>query len=124
VIRGLIIGHGTVGEGLDSAIQAISGNRGGIMFISNIGRSTADIAEEVRSFTQEHDCSGGLIIFVDLYGGSCWQGAKLAKSSFTHIVTGVNLPMLLSFMNKRDAHAFEDLPGILETDGKRGIKSG
>ena len=120
----MILGHGSVGEGLDSAIQAIAGNRGGITFISNIGRSTTDIAEDVRAFTQKYDCTDGLIIFVDLFGGSCWQGAKLANSPVAHIVTGVNLPMLLSFINKRDAHAFEDLPAILETDGKRGIRSG
>jgi mannose/fructose-specific phosphotransferase system component IIA len=124
VIQGLIIGHGAIGEGLESAIRTITGTCDGITYISNIGLSTADIAEEVRSFTREHDCSDGVIIFIDLFGGSCWQGAKLANTPDTHIVTGVNLPMLLSFMNKRSIHAFDDLPGILDTDGKRGIQAG
>ena len=124
MIQGLIIGHGAIGAGLESAISSIMGACDGISCISNIGLSTADIAEEVRSFTREHDCSEGLIIFIDLFGGSCWQGSKLANTPVTHIVTGVNLPMILSFMNKRSTHAFEELPGILETDGKRGIQAG
>ena len=113
MIRGLIIGHGAVGEGLESAITSITGSCDGVAFLSNAGRSTADIAEEVRVFAENTDCSDGLILFVDLFGGSCWQGAKLAGITGSYIVTGVNLPMLLSFLNKRDTITLDDLPNTI-----------
>ncbi len=121
MIQGIIIGHGDIGAGLISALKSISSRDDDIEFITNTGRSTSDIAGEVRAFSERVNCSDGLVIFVDLFGGSCWQGAKLANLPGSHVVTGVNLPMLLSFFNKRVTHAFEDLVIVLDRDGKRGI---
>ena len=122
MIAGLIVGHGDFGMAIQSALESISGESEKISFISNKGLSTKELAENIKAFTTNiHD--EGLIIFVDVYGGSCWRAAKMAKSPKSYILTGLNLPMLLSFIHKRKIFSFDDLPGVLDTDGKRGITS-
>ena len=61
-------------------------------------------------------------VFVDVYGGSCWRAARLARLPKAHVITGFNLPMLLSFVTKRTTVPFEEIPSVLNTDGERGIR--
>ena len=122
MIKGLIVGHRNIGEGLLNALESISGSFENIIFISNNGLSTNEIAEKIKDAYKEYQ-NDDVMIFVDVYGGSCWRAAKIAKLSGSHIVTGLNLPMLLSFVNKRNTFSSDELYTILETDGKRGIKS-
>ncbi len=122
MIKGLIVGHRNIGEGLLNALESISGSFENIIFISNNGLSTNEIAEKIKEACKEYQ-NDDVMIFIDVYGGSCWRAAKTAKLSGSHIVTGLNLPMLLSFVNKRNTFSFDELCTILETDGKRGIKS-
>ncbi len=119
-IRGLIIGHKNIGDGLLKALESISGTFEDIVFFSNDGLSTDELAEKIN--TAYTDCNNdGIIIFVDVYGGSCWRAAKMMKLLRCHIVTGLNLSMLLSFVNKRNSFSFDELPYVLVEDGKRGI---
>lgn len=120
MIAGLIVGHRNIGEAILTAIESISGNPEHLSSISNNGLSTGELTEKIKNFVSSTN-NDGLLIFVDVYGGSCWRAAKMAKAPGSHIVTGINLPMLLSFIKKRESFSFDDLPGVLETDGKRGI---
>ena len=119
MIRGFIIGHCDIGKAVVGALDSITGKVEGIHFFSNDGLSTKDLAEIIRDTAKESD--ERVVIFVDVYGGSCWRAAKQARLPNSFIITGLNLPMLLSFINKRDDYPFEDLPAILEHDAKRGI---
>lgn len=119
-IKGLIVGHKDIGNGLLKALESISGSFEDIIYFSNDGLSTKELADKIN--TACIDCQyNGIIIFVDVYGGSCWRAAKMAKLLRCHIITGLNLSMLLSFVNKRDSFSFDELSSILVTDGKRGI---
>ena len=105
--------------GLMEAVESICGPVSDIRILSNEGLSTRDLSDKI------HECAAGMntpvLIFVDIYGGSCWRAAKMARVQDSRILSGVNLPMLLSFVNKRDSVAHEDLPAVLTEDGKRGI---
>ena len=122
MVTGLIVGHRDIGEGILRALESISGSFKHLYFISNKGLSTQELTHKIEAFTKDIQVDG-LLIFVDVFGGSCWRAAKMAKSQRSHIVTGLNLPMLLSFINKRESFPFNELAGILEIDGKRGITS-
>ncbi|MFC1606896.1 PTS sugar transporter subunit IIA [Candidatus Latescibacterota bacterium] len=121
MIKGLIVGHSEFGSAVLQAIQAISGSTEDIYTISNIGLSTDDIIDKIRSICQP-ECQDGLLIFVDLFGGSCWRAAKKAAVPNSRIVTGLNLPMLLSFVSKRSEMLLDELADIMDVDGKRGIR--
>ncbi len=122
MIGGLIIGHSDIGESILRALKSITGGFKELHCLSNEGLSTVEMVEKIKDFSTGKQVDG-LFIFIDVYGGSCWRAAKIAKPDRSHIVTGVNLPMMLSFVQKRESFSFDDLPGILETDGKRGVKS-
>ena len=119
MIKGLVIGHRDIGDGLLKALESISGSFEDIVFISNKGLSTDELSGKITAACNNNE----VILFVDVYGGSCWQAAKKARLSRCHIITGVNLPMLISFVNKRRALSFDKLNTVLEKDGKRGIIS-
>jgi len=119
VIGGLIIAHEQLGESIIGALELISGTPELIHAVSNVGLSTSQLVDNIRECAIK--MPEGYVVFVDVYGGSCWRAAKMAVTADYHIVTGVNLPMLLSFVNKRKKFSFEELPAILEADGKRGI---
>jgi len=123
VIRGLLVGHAGFGEALLKALESISGVHEEIIPVSNEGLSTRDIADRIQDAARDsHD--EGIIVFVDVFGGSCWRAAKSARIPMSRIITGFNLPMLLSFVNKRTILPFEELAEVMENDGKRGICSG
>lgn len=119
MIRGFVIGHRDISNAFAAVLDSISGHVTDIYFFSNEGLSTGELAEAVKKTASDSD--EGTIIFVDLYGGSCWRAAKQAKLPKSHVVSGFNLPMLLSFINKRDSYSFDELPAVLKHDAKRGI---
>ena len=121
MITGIIVGHRNISEALLEALESINGAYENIIPISNNGLSTDEIIEKIKTASANGQ-DDGTVIFVDVFGGSCWQAAKRAKLPKCCIITGLNLPMLLSFVNKRETLSFDDLPSVLETDGKRGIK--
>ena len=123
MIKGLIIGHRNISSALLEALESISGTYKNLIPISNDGLSTREIVDKVKcAFTVSTDEE--VIIFIDVFGGSCWRAAKMVQLPRSHIITGLNLPMLLSFVNKRETvKNFDDLPAILKKDGKRGIIS-
>ena len=120
MICGLLVGHKDIGEGILRAVKSISGGVENFSYISNDGLSTNELVEKIKAFSDGYK-GEGLLVFVDLYGGSCWRASKKAKLENTHIISGANLPMLLSFINKRESVSLDELPVIIENDGKRGI---
>lgn len=64
-----------------------------------------------------------ILAMVDLRGGSCWMAARLLSRRFpgTRVLSGVNLPMIIAFLNKKDKFPFHELIEILEKEGHKGI---
>jgi len=120
MIGGLIVGHKKFGESILDAVRSIAGDFEHLISISNEGLSSDELAAMIRNALAELNV-GEVILFVDLFGGSCWRAAKMAKSGNNRIITGVNLPMILSFLHKRESLSFDALSEVLDTDGKRGI---
>ena len=62
-------------------------------------------------------------VFVDFFGGSCCHaGLSIEQSERVRVITGVNLPMLLAFLYKRDEVDFEKLPDELTARGHDSIR--
>lgn len=121
MIYGIIVSHRNVGHGILNALVGMYGDVDCLVSLSNEGLSTNELADNIREaarFAGEE----GVCVFVDAYGGSCWRASKLARLRNAHVITGFNLPMLLSFVTKRATIPFGELPAVLETDGKRGIR--
>jgi mannose/fructose-specific phosphotransferase system component IIA len=120
MIEGLIVAHRDLGDCLIRVVESITGTAEALSAISNEGLSTRELSEKIKEEVNKQP-GKGILIFVDAYGGSCWQASKLAKTPQTPLITGVNLSMLLSFIHKRKSFPLEELAEILTNDGRRGI---
>lgn len=122
MIGGIVISHGTMSTCLIETIETIYGNAEALAALSNIGLSTRELTETLRDTSKKMNVES-IVYFVDVFGGSCWQAAKMAKNRNDHIITGVNVPMILSFLHKRNDTSPDTIHEVLDSDGKRGIIS-
>lgn len=121
MIAGIIVTHGALGKAVLEAVSSIAGDVTDMAWISNEGLSAAELSSAIADAARTFDGSE-IVIFVDVFGGSCWRAAKTARVPDSSIVTGFNLAMILSFLHKRDTVPFGELSAILDTDARRGIR--
>ncbi len=123
MIKAIIITHGDLGRSLLNTTQKIIGEQQGIKVISNEHISMKDLVENLHAAVKDWD-KEKLIFFIDFLGGSCWHAARVVKKDKEDItlISGVNLPMLLAYINHRDRYQLHDLADYLkETSDKATI---
>ncbi len=120
-VRGILLSHGRLAEGMVDAVQRIAGLEEGVLVaMSNDGQSPQGLADLVDALV------GGepVVIFTDLGTGSCALTAQLTCRNHGRraVVFGMNLPMLLDFVFHRELPLTRLVPRLLEK-GKEGVKS-
>jgi len=122
MIHGVVYTHADLGAALCRAVESMMGQQNGLVGISNEGLSGDAMLTVVEEAIAES--SDGAVVFTALFGGSCWRVAEQLTSGRNDLlhVTGVNLPMLLAFVSKRESTGIDELAGILVDYGRRGIK--
>ena len=113
LVAGIVVTHGKIAEELLRTAKSVFGEFSDCFAISNMSKSTELLAQEVNAVV---DSVKGkrCIIFVDFVGGSC-SHACLSRLGLRDtgpdvpIISGVNLPMVLAFLNKRDEVPFDQL---------------
>jgi mannose PTS system EIIA component len=120
MIRAIILTHGTFGKVLLEAVEKVLGPQPDIEVLSNEGQSLEQMIHSMESRLGDQQ----VVIFVDFCGGSPFIACKtlLDQHPGSAILSGVNLPMLLSFFTKRTTLPFSDLVRVVETDAHRGIQ--
>ena len=95
------------------------------MVISNLGVGKDQIRLKLKKAITDETFGEGAVIFVDLFGSSCWQIAKniAPQDQNVAVVCGVNLPMLVKFFSKRKTFPFEKLISLVKEEGGKGIRS-
>ena len=134
MISCIILTHADLGSGLKNALEGIMGKQESFSVISNTGMGKERMILALRKEIEEHHTAGGVVIFVDMIGSSCWYTAQRVVSSFRSdpgtkpenrpkvaIVTGVNLPMLVKFFSSRESLSFDRLVPQIQKEGEKGI---
>ena len=120
--RALILTHGSLGRELIAAAALIVGHADGLDSRSNDGLSAAGQAELIERFLAA-DPTVPAIIFVDLMGGSCsLAGSRFLAAGRVQLLTGVNLPMVIAFLQGRTREPFPMLVQGILARGHRGIQ--
>jgi PTS system mannose-specific IIA component len=112
VVRGILLGHGTMARGLVDAVQQITGVGDDVLLpLSNKGLSPEVLAERVV----EQVAGQPAIVFTDLQSGSCGFVARRLAQQEAHLVviSGVNLPVLLEFVMQRHLPLDQLVPRLL-----------
>ena len=100
-MRGIIVAHGDMAQGLVTAVRHITGAEEGVLVpITNRECSPDELSGRIASALAD----GPAIVFTDLQTGSCGFAARRMTRDRTDIavIGGVNLPLLVDFVMNRE----------------------
>jgi mannose/fructose-specific phosphotransferase system component IIA len=120
----ILITHGLIGQAIIDAVRSILGVDDGLHALSVTDMSLTEITQRLLAIINSPDVrQDGVMILASLKGGSCWNVAAAIAKDHHHVrvISGINLPMALSFMTKRDLLPLEDLADVLVKDGARSV---
>ncbi len=121
LVRGVLLSHGKLAEGMVDAVRRITGlDEGVLVAMSNEGASPQGLADQVDALVG----SETVVVFTDLGTGSCALTAQLMCRNNGHraVVFGMNLPMLLEFVFHRELPLSQLVPRLLQK-GQEGVKT-
>lgn len=124
----IVIGtHGWVAEALLKTIEMLLGKQDNIGCIDFLpGENTEILIEKYQAQLSKLDTSKGALFLVDTWGGSPFNAAsRIVVNKPNHdVITGVNIPMLIEALMKRDENpSLDDLMKISVEVGREEIKT-
>jgi PTS system mannose-specific IIA component/PTS system mannose-specific IIB component len=124
MVTGIIVTHGSLAEELIETAKRIFGGFSDCYAVTNEGKSPHVLFEEMKLLVDALE-GAPCMVFVDFVGGSCCHACMRLKIDRDDIpiLSGINLPMLLAFLNKRDAVPFEQLPDEILNRGRNSIQA-
>ena len=119
----LIVSHGKLAEALVSSVQFLVGNLKKIRRVSIWPRDSEEtIRRRIQRKIAQVDEGDGVLILTDILGG---RPANLSCSFLekdrTEVVTGVNIPMLVTLSSYRSGMSLEDISRLVKKSGRRSI---
>jgi mannose/fructose-specific phosphotransferase system component IIA len=124
VICGIVATHGNLGRELIRTAERIAGPQQELVFISNEGLSVDAFTSFVKERLNQCTSATGVVIMTDVPGGSCTLACRRIRRDGgpAWIVTGVNLPMVLAFLQYRDSMEAEQLVKAVAERGAKAIE--
>jgi PTS system mannose-specific IIA component len=120
----LVVTHGRLAEELVRATKTIVGPTDALEAVS-IGwdDDVADAQRRIEESVARLGAGGGVLVLTDMFGGTPTNIAlSLLEPGKVEVVTGVNLPMLIKFMNLREEAALSEVAQRIAEQGKRSIQ--
>ncbi len=123
MISAIVVTHGRLAQEFIATAQKIYGNVKGVYAVSNDGMAPQALSSEIDAIIESGGPDDAFVILVDFLGGSCGHATLSVerRRRNVRVVSGVNLPMLLAFLNKRADVSFERLPAELASRGRDSI---
>jgi PTS system mannose-specific IIA component len=124
VIGIVVVSHGPLAEGLKGAAEMIVGQQ---ERFQAIGMDPAADMDRLRGQIERASAEvgagddAGVLVLVDLMGGSPSNASAYLAAQGTTVICGTNLPMLLEVLVARDAASVEELTNIALQTGKEGV---
>lgn len=120
----LVCTHGYASKKMIQTAEMIVGVQENVGFIHFIGgESPMDLKEKYHKEIEQLDCAKGLLIMVDLFGGTPFNVIAILAHDHKEmeVVTGVNIPMLVGTFISREFLDLKELLVHAETVGRNGI---
>ena len=124
MVGALVVTHGNLALELVRAAKKIVGEAPRLLAVvidwdTDVSLARSAIQESIKKVDSGH----GVLIFTDMFGGTPTNiSLTFLEPGRAEIVTGINLPMLIKFLNLRSE---EDLAGVVEqvcVKGRRSIQ--
>ena len=117
-----LITHEQIAVYLQRATEKILGKQQNLFSYTNIEDSLPVLAQKINQNIKDLK-PGHIVCFVDLAGGSCWNLAHMLHKEHKNltIISGVNMPMMISYFTNLNEIPFDELIEKVLKDGSRGI---
>ena len=120
----LVVSHGSLARGLVESARCIFGAT-----ISALEYCCLDTEGDYKKFDRELNeavrrlrSNDGLVILTDVAGGYCFNKAVTFVSRGAKVIAGVNMPLLLELLTRRNSGSDIDL-GFVTERARKGIIS-
>jgi PTS system mannose-specific IIA component len=123
MVGAVIIAHTFIGKELITTAEYIVGRIEGITAVSiDYGTNAFEARMRISEAIKKVDQGDGILLMTDLFGGSPSNIAfSFLNNEKNEVVTGVNLPMILTFWNKRLGGNLSELAKSVQLSGIRSI---
>ena len=123
MVGAVIIAHSFIGKELIATAEYLVGPMNGIAAVSINCKMEAFEARQIISETMKQvDQGDGVLILTDLFGGSPSNLAfSFLNKEKVEVITGMNLPMILTFWNNRESMGLRELAKTVQLSGRRSI---
>lgn len=103
MVNVILISHGRFCEGLLDSLRMIGGDDFGVKAVPLFPGDTVEAYREKLEYELKEASGEGTLVLADIKCGTPYQSAAyLSKTYKMALVTGMNLPMLLSAVLERD----------------------
>lgn len=119
----LIVSHGRLAEALISSVQFLVGNLQKIRGISIWPKDKGkEVRDQIQREIKEVDDGDGVVILTDVMGGTPTNlSLSFLEDEKVEVVTGVNLPMLLTLSSYRKGRSLREIGKLVKKSGRRSI---
>lgn len=121
----LVVSHGNFSKGLIDAAEMIMGEQENLV---GIGLQPEEGPEQLKQTMKKEvknlDEGEGVLVLVDLYGGTPGNSAAylLEMDNKIEVLTGINLPLFLEFLNLRNSQSLKELVDSAKSLSGKGFK--
>lgn len=123
VVGVVVATHGELARALIASAEMIAGAQENVMAVClSQNDSPETFQASLNAAIDRVDAGAGVLILIDLFGGTPGNSASLATyQRKLHVVAGANLPMLIEVLLARKSMASEALAVHALESGKAGI---
>lgn len=119
----LVVSHGRLAEALITSVQFLVGDLNRVKGISIWPRDRKDeVRDRIQKGIVEVDDGDGVVILTDVLGGTPTNlSLSVLEDKEVEVITGVNLPMLLTLSSYRKGRSLREIGKIVKKSGRRSI---
>ncbi len=124
MVKIVLVTHGQLAKEMLGTAALIIGKPADDGFATFAVTTAASVEKEAAKLKALLEtCQDGAVILTDIFGGSATNISLTASKDLTncHVITGLNLSMLLTAINSRKKLNAKELAEKIESDGKRAV---
>ena len=123
MIKIVLVTHGQLAKEMLETAGLIIGKPTDGFDTFAVTTATSVEKEAAKLKTLLETCPEGAVILTDIFGGSATNISLMASKDLPncHVITGLNLSMLLTAINSRKKLNAKELAEKIEADGKRAV---
>lgn len=119
----IVVAHGRLAEALTETAEMIVGRAEAFKACSFCQGSDVDKLRRIlKTSIKEVNSGSGVIILTDMFGGTPSNiSLSFLEDNEVEVITGVNLPMVITALTKREGKNIKELARILKKHGSHNI---